>query len=531
MDDQMLTGKMPSFSMSVNMVRDYLLRQGLKVTVHTKKNGRYKKVALWAPGCEPENAGIYVMGFLDRENMVREDRRTGESKEKNALLVVAGAGRTEDFTPEQLQEELLFLPGKEDKYRIYELLQSYLLELRDWDYLLKDIVYRDGTIRDLGSAAFDFFGSSITIHDENYAILAKFGDRHGIYSSKYYPSAGCYVYTNLTVSGWMDDPAYVESLSTSGAQWWPVENQSDSIYVNMRSDSGNWKGRVILHPGKRVLKEADKELLEHFAGYLRLLMPVRNSISSRINQALQEGLSAALAGDLQLPYVPEILKELYQWRPDDEHVCLYLKPTRYEVYRSTHVETNVCATIEDLLPAAQAFAFRDHIVVVVNLTHARLKVSDVRMKLALVIRENLFLMGVSLPFTELIRLPLFYLQAAAVLELRSRDDTSYTYLFSDYQLEYLIRTIRTSRLSPGIYSEGLNRLEEYDASNGTELSETLKIYLFNERSVKQTASHFHINRTTVTYRLERIGLISGMDLNDPEERLLLQILFKLREEK
>lgn len=76
-----------------------------------------------------------------------------------------------------------------------------------------------------------------------------------------------------------------------------------------------------------------------------------------------------------------------------------------------------------------------------------------------------------------------------------------------------------------------NALINYDRENKTELYRTLQVYLEHERNSLQTAKTLFIHRSSLVYRLERIQKITRIDLDNPRNRLLLQICFLLIQEK
>lgn len=71
--------------------------------------------------------------------------------------------------------------------------------------------------------------------------------------------------------------------------------------------------------------------------------------------------------------------------------------------------------------------------------------------------------------------------------------------------------------------EVLGSLISYDAAHGGELVTTLSVYLRNQSSPKQTARALRVHANTVAYRAQRIETITGLDLTDPDDRLLAQV--------
>ena len=76
-----------------------------------------------------------------------------------------------------------------------------------------------------------------------------------------------------------------------------------------------------------------------------------------------------------------------------------------------------------------------------------------------------------------------------------------------------------------IAPDTLHQLLHYDKEHGTELYETLKTYLMNERNSTLTAQLLKINRSTLPHRLNRITQLTGANLDDFMTRLYLMMGF------
>lgn len=103
------------------------------------------------------------------------------------------------------------------------------------------------------------------------------------------------------------------------------------------------------------------------------------------------------------------------------------------------------------------------------------------------------------------------------------------YLFQTYALTELIENALGKLPLRACFPSGLKRLVEHDAGSAVSYLETLKIYLEQNMSVTRTASRLFLNRSTLLERMNRIKNLLDSDLQDAEERLLLQILLKAME--
>lgn len=98
--------------------------------------------------------------------------------------------------------------------------------------------------------------------------------------------------------------------------------------------------------------------------------------------------------------------------------------------------------------------------------------------------------------------------------------------FSDLGVYRLLILLRESPELWDFYRATLSALADYDRGQGAELLKTLEAFFDNLGNLAQTANALHVHRNTLLYRLQRIGEISGMDLDDPEDRLAVWLALK-----
>ena len=82
--------------------------------------------------------------------------------------------------------------------------------------------------------------------------------------------------------------------------------------------------------------------------------------------------------------------------------------------------------------------------------------------------------------------------------------------------------------------ETLIHLQEYDQNHKEELIPTLKCYLDNNQSIKKTAKNMFVHYRTISYRLEKIEKISGINFDNASEILAVRnglVLLRVLETK
>jgi sugar diacid utilization regulator len=76
------------------------------------------------------------------------------------------------------------------------------------------------------------------------------------------------------------------------------------------------------------------------------------------------------------------------------------------------------------------------------------------------------------------------------------------------------------------YAESLEPVVRYDLRYGTELVHTLTTYLDNDASTVKTATDLFAHRHTIRYRLDRVGELTGLDVDKSEDRERLTLGIK-----
>ena len=66
-------------------------------------------------------------------------------------------------------------------------------------------------------------------------------------------------------------------------------------------------------------------------------------------------------------------------------------------------------------------------------------------------------------------------------------------------------------------------LVEHDRARGSDLVRTLEIYFAAGANTSEAADRLFLHRNSMTYRLERIGKLTGLDLREPGVALALQL--------
>ncbi len=138
--------------------------------------------------------------------------------------------------------------------------------------------------------------------------------------------------------------------------------------------------------------------------------------------------------------------------------------------------------------------------------------------------------GVSPSYAEMRQIPQGYHQAEQALLIAQRlFGGSRTMLFEKLGIYRLLFPLHGSPELRQFHDEVLRELLDYDERHKADLAGTLKAFFACHGNLTKVAERLFVHRNTLTYRLERIQRITGLDLDNPEDRLCLQLALKLED--
>lgn len=85
----------------------------------------------------------------------------------------------------------------------------------------------------------------------------------------------------------------------------------------------------------------------------------------------------------------------------------------------------------------------------------------------------------------------------------------------------LLELSRSPDLEP--FLRAVEPLAERDRARGTDLVRTLNTYLAANGNASEAADRLFLHRNSMTYRLDRVRELTGLDPREPRARLVLQL--------
>ena len=101
--------------------------------------------------------------------------------------------------------------------------------------------------------------------------------------------------------------------------------------------------------------------------------------------------------------------------------------------------------------------------------------------------------------------------------------------FEELGIHRLLFHLQGTAELESFHQETLAQLMEYDREHDGELVDTLRAFFANHGNLSRTADQLILHRNTISYRLERISQLTGLDLEDEGDRFRLHLAVKLVE--
>ena len=200
----------------------------------------------------------------------------------------------------------------------------------------------------------------------------------------------------------------------------------------------------------------------------------------------------------------------------------------------THVKDNyahtnfseIIQTISHTCPNCFCFLYKNSVFTLINSSK---EIEDFGACFSSVFALNIsrhLVIGVSNCFSSISELCEHTYQAREAIQLGLLlDDGKQLFLYQNYMIHHMVRICMLNETNDEIYAPELARLINYCRTHNDDLLNTLRIYLQCNRSKPETAKLMYVHQNTIKYRIAQIQQITGLDLNDDQTVMRLNLSF------
>lgn len=434
-----------------------------------------------------------------------------------------------DNVPEDVPDncDIIFTAGTYGILELYAALNDLFQEFSRLEETLYRLAAENAPFRDFGEAILPYLYNPISLFTASHRNLLNC-EREKEEQYRYFAD-------NIENQYLPDEdiqlmkfhPAFIETLTATEPEIFPEDLWGYRIlYHNIRI-ANLYVARAMIYEIDRRLQKSDWALLEFWSQFLYYKIkntssPEQPSHPKDFDLLMMKLLNHELVDD---KFLMEVLEE-YNWKTEDYYLSIVLAPGYYD--NLTNTRQSLCANLEILFPGSAALLLDDGIVHIVNLGSDDQLPGHISEKLPLFLRNNILKAGISNPCKGIMNLSDIYRQAEIALKIGSQENpTHWSYYYEQYALAAMLHRVYGGFSLGSLCPVGLLKLIQYDIDHKRSFTESLRVYLENDRNIARTVRVLFIQRSTFLYQLRRICEISGLNLKDAHTRLQLLICFEL----
>jgi PucR family transcriptional regulator, purine catabolism regulatory protein len=369
-------------------------------------------------------------------------------------------------------------------------------------------------------------GKTVIIQDKRFAILASW-------------FAGDQVAHREEIEAWIADSANLPEEFRDrrrAAQREAIIEQSmgmDNLtrLVAPIIAKGMARGFLSLIGGRDSLRMFDRSAAERSAAACALEMAKAKAVSEAEKRVRGSFVDALLGGSLS-PLEAAQWARRNRYDPDGRHAAVVVEWAKKEHPTHRRLETLVHGLVHSFEQGALVQAREGEIIVFSRLEArqgietARYIADSIRRQASVEFVNDPLAIGIGRPVDALVGLRDSYREARQALFMARRLADPNPLYFGELNVYRLLFQLEYSPELSAFCTEIIGPLVEYDRAQGTDLVETLTAFFAHKANLSQTAEALFVHRNTLLYRMERIKEISGLDLDNPETRLSIQLALR-----
>lgn len=198
-----------------------------------------------------------------------------------------------------------------------------------------------------------------------------------------------------------------------------------------------------------------------------------------------------------------------------------------EPHNSDLFNKSQMSTLRAVYPNSMSVVYKDAIVLFLNQDEPILLNEEQLAPLVEFAQRNRMKVGISQPFTDILKINIYYQQAINVLDIGELHAPASTcYPATDLLPQYLFSNCSYTGLEVGIHHH-IFWLQDYDERYHTDFIETLRTYLECDRSAAKAAEKLHLHRSTFFYRIKKLEELLDVSLSDSRLLFLYELSFKI----
>jgi purine catabolism regulator len=294
-------------------------------------------------------------------------------------------------------------------------------------------------------------------------------------------------------------------------------------------------GYLSLVDSGEALSEFDRLVLTYGADVCAIEMAKSRAIAFAVEQARGDWVQMWLSGTPSDDDVMAARASQAGYDPTIEYLVVVFRAST-ENGTSLPLDSLIPLVRDDMTRRQIAGAVGQYVDVIVALYPAstariRTVIEEVRAQLATRTPSGLVAAGISRSGRGLAALREAYREAKDAVSIANElGDREKTTFYGDLKLYQLLLSLKERNLDHlrRFHNETLGPLVEHDRSKQGDLIRTLNGFFEANGNLAKAAADLDVHRNTLVYRLERISELTGLNLDDADNRLILHLALKVQ---
>lgn len=391
---------------------------------------------------------------------------------------------------------------------------------------LSDAFFANKSLQTLIDKARKIFGRPLLLYDSSFKVLAASFDASSVFQFEYSENGNQYL-----------SKASEDFISSNHSP----EDKKPILYFS-RKDKPLFQGMLIASVKIDIIEVASFIVLEGGIAFNETDYILIEKLRALLAAQLQRNILLSLDNNHHPTY---ILSDLIEGRTDN-YTFLHGMKSNLNWIKSNFIYVLVICnsmqeafdskvsvvfrTLKSYIPVEQSIIYHSAIVAFVDeILYATLFDSQSG-TFSKFIKENNLYVGISQKFSALSEAKKQYQYALDALEIGQKRNSHCT-RFDDCTL-YIISDMISDRYDPSVMCHpAVISLINYDNENGSSLLNTLKQYIYFTSAPAEAAKALNIHRNTLFYRIGKIKEITGIKLDNGDEKCQIFMSIRLLESR
>lgn len=424
------------------------------------------------------------------------------------------------------ENDLIVLNDPMSGRMAFNILNHILEKFQEWEAAMNDVLYKKRSFQDMVDLTGEIAGLPIALMDTNFRYIA-YSKGSDIYMDDYVTPDNSLTSEAIEALRKSRDFMELEQLHEAF-----VTSAIEPLVCKNLFFQGIYVGRLaVILRNEMEDREYYKTLFEQAAPFLEELYAQYNSFEN-VNQQYRDAHHFLTLILTQKPAdrrrFHELMKNLGALEQDRWQIMVLSAENRSS---SMYSRSFICSEIEHRIPGSYVIVLDEQITVLFNQDlYVRKHGEDGFQELGDILQMIHFHAGISRSFTEITgfeNVCFAHRQAVYAERKLAPADSDRLLLFERCALDYLVTYGGRETVFEQICHPALLRLKEYDRLHNTSFIRTLYTYLSCNMNAVKTAGMLFIHRSSFINRMQRIHQLVSLELEDPEERLYLNLSFKI----